>query len=143
MTRTLRTSQSARVPRQRSGSRPPSVLLVLTPDEPLTSVATFAARAAAGRDVPLGVVMLTEGRHVRAGCMAALDTTLQLVRTAAPRAMVRVDALDLRSARNLADALDVHDLVVASPDTWGMLTDHAADTAADATVHLVGQALRD
>lgn len=102
-----------------------AVVLVLTPAEPLTRVVQAAARAARQRDESLTIVMVPTGAHVRAPCMAALDTALQLARRQEPRLTVRVHTL---AAHDVDAHLLADDVVVASPRTWSGLPDHVRAT---------------
>lgn len=98
-----------------------TVVLVLTPAEPLTKVVQVAALAARQQRVPLMIAMLPPHTHVRAPCMAALDTALQVARVTAPHLMVRAHTL---SPQDVGARIGSDELVVASPRTWALLPEH-------------------
>ena len=137
MTRITQQQRADHVPRQRLC--PGSVLLLLYPGEPQSVVVRAASRAAAQRQEPLLILMMTPEERVEAHCLARLDTALQLARDETPGLDVRVQTVCQGSRAEISDLFEAHPLLVASQDTWWRLSGGGpADRAGGAKVLLVG-----
>lgn len=106
---------TAHVPRQRS--RPRTVLVLLTVEEPMTALVRFGSQAAEDRGIPLEIAMLAPGGARTAECMAAMDASVQEARATAPEVEIRVEtnALDPDHLAGLREGR--HPVVVASRET--------------------------